>query len=650
MHLEAFLEKKPELRTVLVRLALFFLAGTVGLPVAPAAGAVFPLTLQFRDGDTGQPIVVRAGVFTGATSWPPHDPSARIYQERGAASYFYADGPVTVDVPGGSVSVRAGRGFEYEPVDTVIAVGGPATATITLHRRVDMNALGWYSGDTHVHISHPPVVYALGATDLLRVAQGEDLNVINSMEEQPYFTGAVHPVSQADRIIYFSKEQRNSHYSHLAILGLRQWILDPDNCPGSGVACGRMPDASIHAAVHAQSGEVAVIAAHPFTTFNMYDVTAWPGGGMWRGMAFDLPAGAVDAIDLLSFWSAPPPQGTAPYFQALNAGFRIPGSAGTDCSLGSGVSGPAGGYRVYVQPQSALSMDAWIVAFKAGHSFVTNYPLFTHFDLDGAGPGEIVTHNGSALQGSVAVTSSLPIDRVEIIGDTGTLAVLVPPGGPAKTFSSSFQIDPNAITWVVARVTGPASGWHVVSAGGLFAQTSPVYLEGTASGPGHTDSPQSVSATRKAAASYFLAKLASVQAAFGTLGFFPGNYQVEFEQALAFAFAYFYELRDGVPAGVGDRVPDAAGVLRNAWPNPFGHEVHIEYATFAEGEEHAVAVYDAAGRHVRSLFRGQRARGEHTLAWDGRDDGGRAVASGVYFVRLEFHGAGAVSRKLVLVR
>lgn len=622
-----------------------------GLPAMPAAGALVPLTLQFRDGATGLPVVVRAGVFTGATSWPPQDAAARIYQERETSSYFYADGPVTVDVPAGSVSVRAGRGFEYESVDTVIVVGAPASVTVTLHRRVDMNALGWYSGDTHVHISHPPVAYALGATDLLRVAKGEDLNVINSMEEQPYFTGAVHPVSQADRIIYFSKEQRNSHYSHLAILGLKQWITDPDSCPGPGVACGRMPDASIYAAVHSQPGEVAVIAAHPFTTFNLYDVTQWPGGGMWRGMALDLPAGAVDAIDLLSFWSAPPPQGTAPYFQALNAGFRIPSSAGTDCSLGSGVSGPAGGYRVYVQPQSALSMDSWIAGFKAGHSFVTNYPLFTHFDLDGAGPGDIVTHDGSVLQGNVEVTCSLPISRVEIIGDTGTLAVLMPPGGPAKTFTSSFQFDPDGITWVVARVTGTASGWHVVSAGGLFAQTSPLYLEETGAAAGHTGSaPQSGSATRTAAANYFLANLASVQNAFGMLGYFPGNYEAEFEEALASAFVYFYELRDGAPAGVGDRVPDAAGALRNAWPNPFGREVHIEYATFTEGGEHTVAVYDAAGHRVRSLFRGHRARGEHTLAWDGRDDGGRDVTSGVYFVRLEFSGAGAVSRKLVLVR
>jgi hypothetical protein len=180
MHLEIFVDKTVR-RLARVRVPLFLLAGVVGLPIAPAADALFPLTLQFRDGATGQPIVVRAGVFTGATSWPPNDPSAHIYQERGFASYFYADGPVSVDVPGGPVSVRAGCGFEYEPVDTLVTLGGPATVTITLHRSVDMNALGWYSGDTHVHISHPPVIYPLGATDLLRVAKGEDLNFINSM-------------------------------------------------------------------------------------------------------------------------------------------------------------------------------------------------------------------------------------------------------------------------------------------------------------------------------------------------------------------------------------------------------------------------------------------------------------------------------------
>jgi flagellar hook assembly protein FlgD len=45
-------------------------------------------------------------------------------------------------------------------------------------------------------------------------------------------------------------------------------------------------------------------------------------------------------------------------------------------------------------------------------------------------------------------------------------------------------------------------------------------------------------------------------------------------------------------------------------------------------------VYDVAGRHVRTLVRRTVTVGEHRVTWNGRDDAGRAVASGVYLVRL----------------
>jgi flagellar hook assembly protein FlgD len=46
-----------------------------------------------------------------------------------------------------------------------------------------------------------------------------------------------------------------------------------------------------------------------------------------------------------------------------------------------------------------------------------------------------------------------------------------------------------------------------------------------------------------------------------------------------------------------------------------------------------VAVYDVAGRKVRTLADRVFSPGEHTLTWDGTDDDGRGVARGVYFVR-----------------
>ena len=52
----------------------------------------------------------------------------------------------------------------------------------------------------------------------------------------------------------------------------------------------------------------------------------------------------------------------------------------------------------------------------------------------------------------------------------------------------------------------------------------------------------------------------------------------------------------------------------------------------------AAAVYDQQGRVVRTLLAGTQPAGEHTLRWDGHDEAGRAVPSGMYFVRCEVDG------------
>ena len=63
-----------------------------------------------------------------------------------------------------------------------------------------------------------------------------------------------------------------------------------------------------------------------------------------------------------------------------------------------------------------------------------------------------------------------------------------------------------------------------------------------------------------------------------------------------------------------------------------------------------LAVYDLAGRRVRTIVAGDLlGEGEHTRTWLGRDEHGRAVASGVYFWRLE---AGEIraTQRVTLVR
>ena len=52
------------------------------------------------------------------------------------------------------------------------------------------------------------------------------------------------------------------------------------------------------------------------------------------------------------------------------------------------------------------------------------------------------------------------------------------------------------------------------------------------------------------------------------------------------------------------------------------------------GDAISLRVYDLAGGLVRSLVNGFREAGTHTVPWDGEDESGRKVGSGVYFLRL----------------
>jgi len=104
----------------------------------------------------------------------------------------------------------------------------------------------------------------------------------------------------------------------------------------------------------------------------------------------------------------------------------------------------------------------------------------------------------------------------------------------------------------------------------------------------------------------------------------------------------------GSPAG---RPPVSAGrgvYLVPPTPNPTKRGSNVSFRLFAEGAA-SLGVYDLAGREVRTLIQENRPAGDYTAFWDGRDEGGRPVASGVYFMVLEANGD-RQSRRAVLLR
>ncbi len=94
-------------------------------------------------------------------------------------------------------------------------------------------------------------------------------------------------------------------------------------------------------------------------------------------------------------------------------------------------------------------------------------------------------------------------------------------------------------------------------------------------------------------------------------------------------------------------VPGSFALIGN-YPNPFNANTEIRLQ-LAEAGPVALDIYDVQGRLVRSLWSGLLAAGAHQLSWDGRDQAGRAAATGIFLYRLQSAGQ-AETRKMLLLR
>jgi hypothetical protein len=517
-------------------------------PVSSQTPGTVLLRLSFIDGSTRLPTAVRVGVFdSSGTAIPPTPPEEYLFQDLVKRSYFYADGVVELYVPEGPVTIRALKGFEYEPVLIEKTIRIDTYLSLRMRRWIDMPSLGWFSGETHTHMTHAPQVYVLTPEDLTRVMEAEDLNFLNSMDREVHFTGGPHPLSSPQRMLYFSREYRNPHFSHISLLGLSEWVSTEEACwDTSGVACGKMLHSVVAADVHAQPGAI-LIMTHPFPTTDYFDVSPWPGGGVARGIPLDLVDGNIDAIDILCYTHIPPPEGLEEYTQALNAGFRIPASAGTDRSLAGGSAPPTGGYRVYAKvgdgPED-FNSQTWIDAVKLGRSFVTNFPIIEMFEIEGHEIGSTVSTHDPVVTGYVSAVCAAPMERVEIVAEGEVVDVIPPPpGGDGLHISGSFQVRADSVRWVIARVTGTAAPWYVVSASGLFAQTNPIYIN-------YLDTPALyIYPKQQQAADYFIERLSQLTLLYNSKGYFPNDSRPAFDDAVDRALLYYLGVVLEPPSG-----------------------------------------------------------------------------------------------------
>jgi len=87
-------------------------------------------------------------------------------------------------------------------------------------------------------------------------------------------------------------------------------------------------------------------------------------------------------------------------------------------------------------------------------------------------------------------------------------------------------------------------------------------------------------------------------------------------------------------------------MLQN-YPNPFNPQTAIVY-DIAKAGQVSLSIYNVLGQKIRTLVDGLQNASRHTVQWDGKDDNGAQVTSGIYFYRIHAQGFTQVKQMLLL--
>lgn len=174
-------------------------------------------------------------------------------------------------------------------------------------------------------------------------------------------------------------------------------------------------------------------------------------------------------------------------------------------------------------------------------------------------------------------------------------------GLPVSAAIAPRIVDINVPTRVSLALTDPDSGDAPVDSVAIYlaSQDGDSTLLGTTDAAGQTS---------------FLVT-ARQRSGLKLLGWKPGQLTVVFEDSI----------RVSAPA---------AFDLMRAAPNPFRQTVRIAFNLYQDADV-TIAVYNLLGQKVRTLVAGRRLAGYHSARWDGKDERGAAVTTGIYFCRFK---------------
>jgi hypothetical protein len=343
----------------------------------------------------------------------------------------------TISLPPGKYVVTYTRGPEYlTQTKTIEVPAGKESMDISfsLKRWINMAALGWYSGDHHVHAAgcshYDSPEEGVPPRDMWRQALGEDLNISAVLSWGPswynqkkYFTGKDDTLSTDKNIMRYDVEVSgfpSSHAGHLVLLRIKE-----DDYPGS-TEVEQWPSWTLPILKWAKEQGGVVGYAHsgwglePVTKTDKLPNFVLP---RMDGIGANEYVVAVTKglVDFYSAGDTPPQWELNMWYHTLNCGYRTRISGETDfpCITDNRV----GLARSYFKSENKkVNYDDYVAALKAGRSYVTDGSVHVmNFSVNGleagTGSSEIKVSGETELDISAAVAAYLS----EKIGDTSEM-------------------------------------------------------------------------------------------------------------------------------------------------------------------------------------------------------------------------------------
>jgi putative membrane-bound dehydrogenase-like protein len=458
------------------RLEITLVDGKDGRPTPGRVNVIGP------DGKFYQPAENRLTPFSLTGEWPKTGKGNRTGKApiRYLGRFFYTTGKVTVAVPAGDVRFEAWKGLETRPVSQVlrVAAGETRQVTIALERIVNAAALGYDSGDSHLHFPRQTeddddVVFDLMDAEDLRygalLTYNEPAGPYTGVREkldnpQLRGLGAKSERKRGERRIVSGQEYRGATYGHLNLF-LRDDLvregesLNANNWPLYGLV-GRETRGKGGYAFYAHGGYSMAIYA-------------------------DYVQGDVDGVELLQF-GVYRGIGLEDWYHILNAGFRFPCIGASDYPACRKFADCVTYVRRERADGPAPDASGWFRGASEGRSFVTTGPILL-LEVNEKPTGAVIGKKELGpltVEARVRVISPVaPVKSLQLVVNGKIVEELpIPPGwAQGEWVELTRKIELTASSWIAARASGQAAS----GAPDAEAHTNPVYVHIGSKAPYH---------------------------------------------------------------------------------------------------------------------------------------------------------------------